>query len=77
MAGRSKLVPFFLGLGCTSLSMTLTQIPAIKNRILQTDLAQAEAFATGVLRRRSLKSVHQSFDQLEESFQNKKPSEPL
>lgn len=77
MAGRSKLVPFFLGLGCTSLSMTLTQIPAIKNRILQTDLAQAEAFATGVLRRRSLKSVHQSFDQLEEAFQNKKPSEPL
>lgn len=71
MAGRREMIPFFLGLGCTSLSMSLTQIPAIKNRILQTDLAQAETFASSVLRRRSLKTVHQSFELMEDTFRTK------
>lgn len=68
MAARKELVPFFIGLGCTSLSMTLTQIPAIKQRILKTDRAKAEAFANSILRRRSIQAVHQSFDQLEETY---------
>ena len=71
MAGRREMIPFFIGLGCTSLSMTLTQIPAIKKRILQTDLAQSEAFASSVLRKRSLKTVHQSFELMEDTFRTK------
>ena len=71
MAGRRERIPFFIGLGCTSLSMTLTQIPAIKKRILQTDLAQSEAFASSVLRKRSLKTVHQSFELMEDTFRTK------
>ena len=71
MAGRREMIPFFIGLGCTSLSMTLTQIPAIKRRILQTDLAQSEAFASSVLRKRSLKTVHQSFELMEDTFRTK------
>ena len=76
MAARQELVPFFIGLGCTHLSMTLTQIPTIKERILKTDRAKAEAFAASVLRRRSAKAVHQSFIQEEESFQNRKVTDP-
>lgn len=76
MAARQELVPFFIGLGCTRLSMTLTQIPTIKKRILKTDRAKAEIFATSVLRRRSVKAVHQSFIQEEEAFQNRKVADP-
>lgn len=76
MAARPELVPFFIGLGCTRLSMTLTQIPAIKKRILKTDRAKAEVFAASVLRRRSAKAVHQSFIQEEEAFQNRKVADP-
>lgn len=76
MAARQELVPFFIGLGCTRLSMTLTQIPAIKKRILKTDRAKAEIFAASVLRRRSVKAVHQSFIQEEEAFQNRKVADP-
>ena len=56
--------------------MTLTQIPAIKKRILKTDRAKAEVFAASVLRRRSVKAVHQSFIQEEEAFQNRKVADP-
>lgn len=69
MAGRKELVPFFIGLGCTSLSMASTQIPSIKQRILKTDRAKAENFVANVLRKRSIKSVHHSFNILEASFQ--------
>lgn len=70
MAGRKELVPFFIGLGCTSLSMASTQIPSIKQRILKTDRAKAENFVASVLRKRSIKAVHHSFNILEDSFQN-------
>ena len=71
MAARKELLPFFIGLGCKDLSMTWTQIPDIKERILQTDLAKAEQFANSVLRRRSIKAIHASFDEFEKTFEKK------
>lgn len=69
MAARKELVPFFIGLGCTRLSMTLSEIPAIKERILKVDQARAEEFAQSVLRRRSIRSINQCFEKFEHNFQ--------
>lgn len=71
MVARKELLPFFIGLGCRDLSMTWTQIPDIKERILQTDLAKAEQFASSVLRRRSIKAIHASFDEFDNFFDQK------
>lgn len=77
MAGKKELLPFFIGLGCTNLSMTLTQIPAVKERILQTNFEEAEHFAAGIVRRRSAKAVQVGFVEFEKDFQKAKNEQKI
>lgn len=74
MAGHPDLLAFFLGLGCTTLSMTPSQIPLIKERVLRLDIGEARVFANRVLRRRSLESLRQLFSQQESLLNDIKES---
>lgn len=60
MAGRPEMTPFFIGLGCSALSMDPAHIPTIKERIRALSAEDCEIFARGVLRRRSAESVREA-----------------
>lgn len=62
MAGRPDLTEFFLGLGCRTLSMDASSIPAVKARILRIDIEDAETFAGRLLRRRTSESVRKAVE---------------
>lgn len=69
MAGRSDLAPFFLGLGCRTLSMDASHIPSVKERILATSAKEARRFAVSLLRRKSAESVRQAVRHADETLQ--------
>ncbi|MDO5530402.1 phosphoenolpyruvate--protein phosphotransferase [Sutterella sp.] len=60
MGARRDLTPFFIGLGCSALSMDPAHIPTMKERILALRADECEVFARGLLRRRSAESVHEA-----------------
>lgn len=60
MAGRADMAPFFIGLGCSALSMDPAHIPAVKERVLALNAEECEVFARGLLRRRSAASVREA-----------------
>ena len=62
MAGRPDLTEFFLGLGCRTLSMDASSIPAVKARILRIDIEDAETFAGRLIRRRTSESVRRAVE---------------
>jgi len=49
MAGEVRLTRLLLGMGLREFSMHPAHVPAVKQRILQTDLSQAETLARRVL----------------------------
>lgn len=65
MAGHPHLINFFIGLGCTQLSMTCSQIPKIKSIIFNLDTEQAQIFARRALKKRTAKSLRDLFAQQE------------
>ncbi len=69
MAGRSDLTPFFIGLGCRTLSMDASHIPSVKERILATSAKEAHSFATSLLRRKTATSVRHAVKQADEILQ--------
>jgi phosphotransferase system enzyme I (PtsI) len=49
MAGELRLTRLLLGLGLREFSMHPANVPAVKQRVLQTDLREAEALARRIL----------------------------
>ena len=60
MGGRRDMAPFFIGIGCTSLSMDAAHIPGMKERLRSLNAESCEEFARGLLRRRSTDSVREA-----------------
>ena len=63
MAGRADMAPFFIGLGCSALSMDPAHIPAVKERVLALNAEECEVFARGLLRRRTAASVREALSE--------------
>lgn len=57
MASRPELLPFFVGLGCRSLSMDASALPFLKERLLSLEDETCQRVARSVLRRRSSESI--------------------
>ena len=70
MASHVSMIPFFVGLGCTSLSMDSARIPAIKECVLGLDAGRCEELSRSVLRRRSTASIRDALIDFRTSQQN-------
>ncbi len=64
MAGRADLAPFFIGLGCRTLSMDPSRIPAVKEKILSISVPEAEEFARSLVRRKTTASVKKAIQEM-------------
>ncbi|WP_418361833.1 phosphoenolpyruvate--protein phosphotransferase [Sutterella wadsworthensis] len=62
MASRLNMAPFFIGIGCSALSMDAAHIPAMKECVRKLSAESCEAFARGLLRRRSTESIREAID---------------
>lgn len=72
MAGRVDMAPFFIGLGCSALSMDPAHVPAVKERVLTLNAEECEVFARSLLRRRTAASVREAL----EDFAQKAAAQP-
>lgn len=62
MASRLNMAPFFIGIGCSALSMDAAHIPAMKECVRKLSAESCEDFARGLLRRRSTESIREAID---------------
>lgn len=62
MASRLNMAPFFIGIGCSALSMDSAHIPAMKECVRKLSAESCEDFARGLLRRRSTESIREAID---------------
>ena len=62
MASRLNMAPFFIGIGCSALSMDAAHIPAMKECVRKLSTESCEDFARGLLRRRSTESIREAID---------------
>lgn len=62
MASRLNIAPFFIGIGCSALSMDAAHIPAMKECVRKLSAESCEDFARGLLRRRSTESIREAID---------------
>ena len=62
MASRLNMAPFFIGIGCSALSMDAAHIPAMKDCVRKLSAESCEDFARGLLRRRSTESIREAID---------------
>ena len=62
MASRLNMAPFFIGIGCSALSMDAAHIPAMKECVRKLSAESCEDFARGLLRRRSTESIPEAID---------------
>ncbi len=62
MASRLNMTPFFIGIGCSALSMDAAHIPAMKECVRKLSAESCEDFARGLLRRRSTESIREAID---------------
>lgn len=62
MASRLNMAPFFIGIGCSALSMDTAHIPAMKECVRKLSAESCEDFARGLLRRRSTESIREAID---------------
>ena len=56
------IIPFFIGIGCSALSMDAAHIPAMKECVRKLSAESCEDFARGLLRRRSTESIREAID---------------
>ncbi|WP_302016392.1 phosphoenolpyruvate--protein phosphotransferase [Sutterella wadsworthensis] len=62
MASRLNMAPFFIGIGCSALSMDAAHMPAMKECVRKLSAESCEDFARGLLRRRSTESIREAID---------------
>lgn len=62
MASRLNMAPFFIGIGCSALSMDAAHIPAMKECVRKLSAESCEDFARGLLRHRSTESIREAID---------------
>ncbi|WP_337490020.1 phosphoenolpyruvate--protein phosphotransferase [Sutterella wadsworthensis] len=62
MASRLNMAPFFIGIGCSALSMDAAHIPAMKECVRKLSAESCEDFARGLPRRRSTESIREAID---------------